>query len=262
MGEQEHKELFEFIEKRYKGTTDLDVAFGAYQALPEFKANENIYDSLEEGVGYNDDVHLVMRLTTQFYLTRAFRAMKFKMDDPNVAEVLEDGNIGTPGRIAKVFCGADTKDDTELGVGRWTPRPRIAAFPNTNTDTKIPITKRVDLVSNCSHHGIVFSTLTRADSYAVISYIPDKFVLGISKLQRLTDWVARRYHLQEDLTLDIYNEIAAVAQTKSVYVKIVNAVHGCEFFRGAQSRDGSFSSEMYGGKFEDPEMRQQVDRSI
>ncbi len=262
MGEQEHNELFVFIEKRYKGSTDLDVAFGAYQELPEFKANENIYDSLKEGVGYNDDVHLVMRLTTQFYLTRAFKAMKFKMDDPNVAEVLEDGNIGTPGRLAKVFCGADTKDDTELGVGRWTPRPRIAAFPNTNTDTKIPITKRVDLVSNCSHHGIVFSTLTRADSYAVISYIPDKFVLGISKLQRLTDWIARRYHLQEDLTLDIYNEIATVAQTKSVYVKIVNAVHGCEFFRGAQSRDGSFSSEMYGGKFEDPEMRQQVDRSI
>ncbi len=262
MGE-EQKELYNFIAARYKGDLDLDIAFQAYLDLPEFKANENIFDIIDgTDTSFNDSIHHVMRLATQFYLTRTFQAMKFSMDDPNVAEVIEDGNIGTPGRLSKVFCGADTHDDTELGVGRWTPRPRIAAFPNVNTDTKIPITKRVDLVSNCSHHGIVFSTLTRDDSYAIISYIPDKFVLGISKLQRLTDWVARRYHLQEDLTLDIYNEIAEIAKTKSVYVKIVNAVHGCEFFRGAQSRDGSFSSEMYGGKFEDPEMRQQVDRSI
>ena len=86
--------------------------------------------------------------------------------------------------------------------------------------------------------------------------------MGISKLQRLTDWIARRFWLQEDVTKAIYDEIADAAQTKSVYVKIVNAVHGCEFFRGAQSRDGAFSSEMYGGKFEDPEMRAEVMRSV
>ncbi len=257
-------ELYDFIEQRYKGELTLDVAFQAYNELPDFKVNENIYNVTGEYSDeiYNDSVHNVMRLATQFYLTKAFGAMKVDFSDPNVQEVLADGNIGTPGRLAKVWTGANNTDDTELGVGRWTPQPRIASFPNTNTNTKIPITKRVDLISNCSHHFITFSTLTRTDSYAVISYIPDQHVLGISKLQRLTDWVSKRFWLQEDLTLAIYNEICKAAQTESVYVKIVNAVHGCEFFRGAQSRDGSFSSEMYGGKFEDARKRQQVDRSI
>ncbi len=260
----EANELYDFIEQRYKGELTLDVAFRTYNELPDFKVNENIYDITGEysSVIYNDSVHNVMRLATQFYLTKAFGAMKIDFSDPNIQEVVEDGNIGSPGRLAKVWVGANNTDDTELGVGRWTSRPRIASFPNTNTNTKIPITKRVDLISNCSHHFITFSTLARTDSYAVISYIPDQHVLGISKLQRLTDWVSKRFWLQEDLTLAIYDEICSVAQTESVYVKIVNAVHGCEFFRGAQSRDGSFSSEMYGGKFEDASLRQQVDRSI
>ncbi len=256
-------ELREFVRHRYRGETDFESVFGVYLDLPKFKANENIFDTLGERAEiYTDDVHSITRLATQFYLKRAFEAMKIDLDDPNTMEVIADGNIGTPGRLAKVFCGANTNDDTELGVGRWTKKPRIAVFPNENTDTKIPITKRVDLISNCSHHFIPFSTLTRDDSYAVVSYIPDKFVLGISKLQRLTDWIARRFWLQEDVTKAIYDEIADAAQTKSVYVKIVNAVHGCEFFRGAQSRDGAFSSEMYGGKFEDPEMRAEVMRSV
>ena len=261
---REYQELYSYAQKRYKGTLDFDVAFRLWFELPDFKANENIYDVLgkDANMVYNDSVHNIVRSATGFYLEKAFKAMKIDFNDPNIAENLADGNIGTPGRLAKVWVGANTNDDTELGVGRWSKKPRIASFPNTNTNTKIPITKRVDLISNCSHHFITFSTLARTDSYAIISYIPDEYVLGISKLQRLNDWISKRFWLQEDLTLAIYKEICEVARTESVYVKVVNAVHGCEFFRGAQSRDGSFSSEMYGGKFEDTTMREQVDRSI
>jgi GTP cyclohydrolase I len=188
--------------------------------------------------------------------------MKINLKDPNVAEELIDGNIGTPGRIAKLWMGADNNDDSELGCGRWAKKPRLAVFPNTSTSTDIPIIKRVDVISNCSHHLVSFNTKSRPDSYAIIAYIPDKFVLGISKLQRLTDWISRRFWLQEDLTQTLYNEICLAAKTDSVYIKLVNLVHGCESLRGAQSSDGAFSSEMYGGKFIDHKMREQVDRSI
>ena len=91
-----------------------------------------------------------------------------------------------------------------------------------------------------------------------ISYIPDEWVLGISKLQRLADWISQRGWLQEELTQDIFNEIAEVAETKSVYVKLNNVVHTCESLRGAKSKDGAFTSEYYGGAFKDPEIRRQV----
>jgi len=251
-------ELMIFLADRYKGKRPFKEVFDEYILIPNFDINSNVFEYTSI---YDEDVQTMVRLATQYFLTLAFKAMKVNLNDPNVIEELEHGNIGTPGRIAKVWVGKGLDDDSELGCGRWTKSPRIASFPNTNTSTDIPITKRIDIVSNCSHHGITFSTLAREDSYAVISYIPDEHVLGISKLQRLANWVSKRFWLQEDLTKALYDEICKAAQTESVYVRIVNAVHGCESFRGSKSKDGAFSSEMFGGKFSDPEVRKEVSRA-
>lgn len=246
--------LKEYIKERYSKKYDINTFskyFKEYEGIKEFAPNGNINNEI------SNEAHFIMRIATQFYIEQAFKAMKIDLNDENVKEDLEHENIGTAGRIAKVWCGANTNDDRELGSGRWSKKPRLAKFPNTSQD-KIPITKKVDLVSNCSHHFITFSSLTREDSYAVISYIPDKFVLGISKLQRLTDWVSQRFWLQEDLTKALYDEVSKIAQTKSVYVGLFNIVHGCESFRGAKTKEGSFTSEYYGGEFKDSELRKQV----
>ncbi len=229
-----------------------------YLNLKPFAPNGNVFDS-QENIEFTNKVHFIMRLCTQYHLTEAFRAMRIDLDDDNVKEDLENGNIGTFGRIAKVWVGANTEDDRELGSGRWSKKPRIASFPNTN-NSKIPITKRVDIISNCSHHFISFNSISRPDSYAVISYIPDEKVLGISKLQRMADWVSQRFFLQEDLTKMLYEEISKVAETKSVYVGLFNMVHGCESTRGAKSKDGAFTSEYYGGLFTDINLRDSVRR--
>lgn len=228
-------------------------ALTEYDNIKVFAPNGNINDTQQ----ISDEAHFIMRMNTQWHLTQAFKAMKMDINDDNITEDLEYGNIGTPGRIAKVWTGFDTHDDQELGSGRWSKKPRLASFPNTG-NKHIPITKRVDVISNCSHHFITFSSLARPDSYAIISYIPDESVLGISKLQRLTDWISQRFFLQEDLTKMIYDEISSVAQTDSVYVGLFNLVHGCESFRGAKSSDGAFTSEYYGGAFNDVELRKQV----
>ncbi len=256
-----NKDLRSYVKERYeqKFVKELfDMNWNSYLELEPFAPNENVFDEQE----ITEETHFIMRSATQYYLHMAFDAMKMDMTDDNVSENLVEGNIGTPGRLAKVWCGANLHDDSELGSGRWAKKPRLARFPNTNTSRDIPITKRVDVVSNCSHHLISFNTLNRPDSYAYVSYIPEDFVLGISKLQRITDWLSRRFWLQEDLTNALYRAISEAADTKSVYIKIVNAVHGCEQLRGSQSNDGAFSSEMYDGKFKDPELRKEVDRSI
>ena len=250
-------ELKQFIKTRYESrykSNDFKKYYNEYKNIKDFAPNENIGDVNQN---ISDKAHFIMRTATQFYITKAFKAMKMELTDDNITEVHEDGNIGTPGRIAKLWCGDGTHDDRELGSGRWADKPRLASFPNTGNKT-IPITKRVDIISNCSHHFITFSTLAREDSYAIISYIPDEHVLGISKLQRVADWVSQRFWLQEDLTKALYDEVAEVAKTDSVYVKIVNAVHGCESFRGAKSSDGAFTSEYYGGAFEDVSLRQSI----
>ena len=253
-----HDAIYQYVKKRYAQKFDIDTFdkfYEEYKDIKAFKANENIWES---GQSISEEAFYIMRLTTQYCFKIAFEAMKINIDsDPNLYEDLENGNIGTPGRLSKVYCGANLHDDTELGCGRWSKPPRIASFPNRQTKA-IPITKRVDLVSNCSHHTLAFSTMLRPDSYAIVSYIPNKKVLGISKLQRVVDHISRRYWLQEDLTLAIYDAVSKASETKDVYVKLCNVVHTCESLRGAQAKDGTFTSEMYGGKFEDPEVRKDI----
>ena len=144
-----------------------------------------------------------------------------------------------------------------MGSGRFMKRPRIATFPNTQK-TQIPITKRISITSSCGHHFLAFATQFSEDSYAIVSYIPDKFVLGISKLQRLADFVCRRFWLQEDLTKALYEEISSAAQTKDVYVGLFNVKHTCEWLRGSKNPEGGFTSEYYDGAFLNADLRESI----
>ncbi len=227
---------------------DFLNAWIEYNQLQDFKISENV----ENVGGISEQAHFIMRIITEYHIAQAFKAMKIDMQDPNVG-----GKKGTPYRMTKMFCGNNLTDDTELLSGRWSDRPQIASFPN-ESGQKYPITKRVDIVSVCSHHVAPFSTFFREDAYAVISYIPDQIVLGISKLQRIVDWVARRGHLQENLTKMIYDEISKAAETESVYVKLYGLVHTCESLRGARSNEGSFTTEYYGGSFTNYDLRRDV----
>lgn len=255
------KDILKFIKERYILKFN-EKTFGynlrKYKELKNFKANENIFETNQE---INEETHYILRLATQYYLEKTFEAMKVDIkNDPNTYEDLETGNIGTPGRIAKTWVGGSLNDDSELASGRFMKPVRIASFPNTN-NKNIPITKRVSLTSLCSHHLLAFSSVFDEKSYCIISYIPDKKVLGISKLQRLVDYVAKRMWLQEDLTQEIYNKVSEVAETEDVYVGLFNIKHSCEWIRGAKNPEGGFTSEYYGGKFDDSELRESIIRT-
>lgn len=252
-------EIKEYIWERWqikhplKSYGDFEKYLKEYEELKEFKACENVF---KKNQNYTNEVHDILRILTGYYIELTFDAMKIERDS-NTAEDLSDGNIGTSQRIAKVWCGAGIDDDTELGSGRFMKPVRIATFPNA-AKSNIPITKRISITANCSHHFLAFSTLFDENSYAIVSYIPDKFVLGISKLQRLADYVCRRFWLQEDLTKALYEEISSAAQTLDVYVGLFNLKHTCEWLRGAKNPEGGFTSEFYGGAFRDPELRNQI----
>lgn len=257
-------EALEFIKdmylKKFGSLDTFNENFKLYNDLPIFKACENIHEKLTDynkskeelidqenefvkGDSIKPEIHWIMRSLTQYYITEAFKSMKIDLDDPNIA--VNSLGKGTPGRIAKMWCGNDPEDTTELLSGRWNKEPALSVFPNDGLED--PVEKQVDVTAVCSHHFLPFSTLNGGKG--VIKYIPKDRVLGISKLQRFVNWASRRGWLQEDLTNYIGETIKRIAQTDDVYVRLEGLVHGCEKYRGANSHDGNLTTEYKSGVF-------------
>lgn len=256
----DYDEVYEKFKRKFKNASveDFNESLFEFQSIKLFKANENIF---ETGQAMSEEAHYIMRIIASAKLKDLLRTIKIDTNDPNIIENENEGNIGTFGRIIKCWVGGSIDDDTELGSGRFMKPVRIASFPNTQ-EKNIPITKRVAIFSNCSHHFIPFSTSFDEKSYAIISYIPNKKLIGISKLQRLADYISRRFWLQEDLTKELYNQVSKAAETKDVYVKLFNIKHGCEWLRGAKNYEGGFTSEYYDGKFNNKEIRESIVQDV
>lgn len=225
----------------------LAAALEEYRALRPFRVNENIHES---GQSLSEAAHYVMRLHTMFYMGRVLDALKIDREDPNVMEEPEQGNIGTAGRIAKMYTGAVPEDERELMSGRWNPEPRMATFPNTAENHEpVFVTTKLDAV--CSHHFIRFGQdQSDAGSVVVVGYVPREKLGGISKINRFVNWCARRGWLQEDLTRYIGNKIMQTFETDSVYIGLFNLKHGCAAFRGACDSNASTSTTFVTGDFE------------
>lgn len=225
----------------------LEAALREYEALAPFRVNENIYES---GQAVSEGAHYVMRLHAMFYMGKVLDALKIDRTDPNVREERELGNIGTAGRITKMYTGAYPEDERELMSGRWNREPRMATFPN-NAHTHEPVFVTTQLDAVCSHHFIRFGQ-DQADpgSVVVVGYVPREKLGGISKINRFVNWCARRGWLQEDLTRYIGNKIMQVFETDSVYVGLFNLKHGCTAFRGACDINASTSTVYVTGDFE------------
>lgn len=262
-------EWIDFVYPRYmqkfetKNPEDFLVDLERYEQIPVFKANENIHQimtnynnrenlpDVEANFVKSTDIitpgsHWIMRMVAQYYITKAFEAMRVDLEDPNIKEQVV--GKGTPGRLAKMFCGSNPDDTSELGSGRWNKEPFISCFPNTDNEHRI-ITKEVDLISCCSHHFLPFSNLDGGK--AIISYIPNNYVLGISKLQRFVNWSASRFWLQEDLTKYLGEQIKRIANTEDVYIRLEGIKHSCERFRGVKSKDTSLTTEFRSGYFKE-----------
>ena len=241
------EELYNFAQERYTGSRPFNGAWKDYTLLPDFPANGNILDYTKN---YDSDVLQVVRLVTQYYLTSAFQAMKIDLNDDNVKEFISDGNIGTPGRLAKLLTTSSITDMSESLAGRWTKRPRMASFPNeTGRHDPVFVTTRLDAM--CSHHFIRFGDDHRdKDSFVVVGYIPREKLGGISKINRFVDWCARRGWLQENLTQYIAEEVETAFETDSVWVALINNKHGCASTRGACDREAATTTIYASGDFQ------------
>lgn len=264
LSSEQYENLQDYFKSKYPNENLLTTLLKLRDLKP-FAAGGNVFES---GQTIDEPTLLCMRWVAGLKMEEVLDILKFDRTDSNLVQDLSVGNIGTAQRWAKTVTGDSLECDNEMMCGRYAKPPRIATFPanepgtNLVPVTPLPVTKSLDLSSVCSHHFLPYGTLIGDGAYAIVSYIPGDFVLGISKLQRVADHIARRPTIQEDLTKELYRAISEAAQTPDVYVGIFNAKHTCEYLRGSQSKDGALTTEWFGGKFEDKELRESVLRTV
>ncbi|MHA1290034.1 MAG: GTP cyclohydrolase I FolE [Candidatus Thorarchaeota archaeon] len=149
----------------------------------------------------------------------------------------------TPKRVAKMYV-----DETFYGL-RIENFPKITVVENEFNYDEMLVEKNINIMSVCEHHfvGIV--------GKATIGYIPNGKVIGLSKLNRVAEYFARRPQVQERLTAQIYHALCYILKTEQVAV-VIDADHFCVKSRGIEDTGSSTITSKLGGGFKgDPATR-------
>lgn len=153
-------------------------------------------------------------------------------------DLTDDSLRGTPKRVAKLYVNDLFKGLSEKN------KPSMSTFENKYQYRQMLVEKNITLYSNCEHHFLPIV------GKAHVAYIPKDKVIGLSKINRIVDYYARRPQVQERLALQILNEMQRSLGTEDVAVYI-DAEHMCVSSRGASDQSSSTVTVEYGGQFKD-----------
>lgn len=173
---------------------------------------------------------------------KALRFSNFEQD-PNMAD--------TPKRVAKAFV-------EDLYQGCYNAPPKITAFDNVNGYDGVVFQGNIEVNSICSHHALPFV------GHAHVAYIPsaDGKVIGLSKLNRIVEYFARRPQVQENLTTQIHNYISEVCEKNKGVAVMVSANHMCACVRGVRHDSTMMTSKMSGAFMNDAAARNEFYRFV
>ena len=146
------------------------------------------------------------------------------------------GLLGTPGRVSRAY------EEWFGGYGEDPAGILRTTFDETNGYDEIILLRDVDFVSHCEHH------LAPIVGKAHLAYLPDRRVVGISKLARIVDVFARRLQIQERMTVQIADTIQEVLEPRGVAV-VIEAVHHCMTTRGVNKPDSLMVTSRLTGVF-------------
>lgn len=161
-------------------------------------------------------------------------------DDPS-----REGLLGTPNRVVRAydefFAGYDENPMEILG----------RTFDETGGYDEMVVLRDIEFFSHCEHH------IAPIIGKAHVGYLPDKRVVGISKLARLVESFARRLQIQEKLTAEIANTLNDALKPRGVAV-VIEAIHQCMTTRGVKKPGVSLvTSRMLGSFREDDKTRRE-----
>ena len=148
----------------------------------------------------------------------------------------DDSLSGTPGRVAKMyvtelFSGLDPKN-----------KPTVKLFNNTYRYGEMLVQRNIQFYSVCEHHFVPIV------GKAHVAYISSGKVVGLSKINRIVQYYAKRPQVQERMTVQIANELREALQTEDVAV-VLDAKHYCIAARGIRDSSGITTTSAYYGRF-------------
>ncbi|RCW91277.1 GTP cyclohydrolase I FolE [Winogradskyella arenosi] len=154
-------------------------------------------------------------------------------------DLTDDSLSGTPDRVAKmyideVFSSLDPRN-----------KPKVSLFDNKYQYHQMVVEKNITFYSYCEHHFVPII------GKAHVAYKSSGKVIGLSKLNRIVQYYAKRPQVQERLTNQIAHELKTVLETKDVAI-IIDAKHLCVASRGVKDDASATVTTYYGGEFNTP----------
>tara|TARA_R110000822_G_scaffold223525_1_gene356704 strand:- start:1682 stop:2335 length:654 start_codon:yes stop_codon:yes gene_type:complete len=197
-----------------------------------FKANDNISEYLVDG-----DIDKIRNNVKEAVVN---------LLDALIIDVDNDHNTNeTAKRVAKMYVD-------EIFKGRYQARPMITKFPNSKQLDEIYTVGPITIRSMCSHHFVPII------GKVWVGIIPSNELMGLSKFNRIVDWVGSRPQIQEETVVQIADEIESLIKPKALGV-IMKANHMCMTLRGVKDNDCSMTtSVMRGLFFENNNARQEL----
>lgn len=177
-------------------------------------------------------------------------AQKIDIIQDNVKIILEtlgmdlkdDSLKGTPLRVAKMFV------NEIFGGLNPVNKPKASTFNNSYKYGEMLVEKNITLYSTCEHH------LLPIVGKAHVAYVSNGTVVGLSKMNRIVDYYAKRPQVQERLTLQIVQELQVILNTKDVAC-VIDAKHLCVNSRGINDTASSTVTSEFGGVFNTEEKK-------
>ena len=159
-------------------------------------------------------------------------------------DLTDDSLKGTPNRVAKMFV-------KEIFSGlNPENKPKVTLFENKYQYNQMLVEKDITLHSFCEHHFVPIL------GKAHCAYISNGHVIGLSKINRIVQYYAKRPQVQERMTKQITEELKRTLQTEDVAV-LIEAEHLCVSVRGIQDITSRTVTAEYSGKFNDPAVRRE-----
>jgi len=159
-------------------------------------------------------------------------------------DLTDDSLKGTPKRVAKMFV-------KEIFAGLHPDnKPKASTFENKYKYGEMLVEKNITLYSTCEHH------LLPIVGRAHIAYISNGTVVGLSKMNRVVDYYAKRPQVQERLTMQIVQELQKILNTDDVAC-VIDAKHLCVNSRGIRDIDSSTVTSEFGGQFKNDKVKRE-----
>ena len=189
---------------------------------------------IENNLSRTDKVEIIERKMTDIMET-----LGLDLSDDSLAE--------TPKRVAKMYVG-------EIFWGLdWDAFPKCTTVDNKMKYDEMVVVRNVNVQSNCEHHFVVI------DGKATVAYIPGTKVLGLSKINRVVEYFAKRPQIQERLTEQVFHALEYILETDNIAV-LIDATHYCVRSRGVEDIDSSTITSKLGGCFKQTEVRSEFMR--